>query len=239
MRARTPYEKGMSACRRGKKMSDNPYHRATARMDINYRSWLNGYAAQARKRVEPMTEALCAHAGAIAREILPRHYEELLGIPIVLLHAVEIRRCTRCQEVISKKIPDLQNLIAAMAITRITNALKLGAADIRFLRKAMNWTGRELASMLGVSGETVSRWENGKDIIGIPNEKLFRMVVGTSMRESAPAIDFDAQQITNMKIESVRPVEAIRPMCFERVKFKRPSHPKEEQWDTTVMDEAA
>jgi|HubBroStandDraft_6_1064221.scaffolds.fasta_scaffold399799_2 transcriptional regulator with XRE-family HTH domain len=179
------------------------------------------------------------HRHQAIREVLDCHREVIGGLPVILLKAVEITRCGSCHEVLSKKIPNLQKLIAAMAIVRVSDPLKLRGEDIRFLRKAMNWTGKEMAAALGVSPETVSRWENGKDLIGVANEKLLRFIVGTELEESAPAIDFDAQQISNMRIESVRPAEEIRPMCFERVKFKRPCHPKEEQWDTAEVDEAA
>lgn len=60
MIARTPYEKGMSACRRGKRMSDNPYHRATERMSVNHRAWLQGFADQARKEADEADERLTA-----------------------------------------------------------------------------------------------------------------------------------------------------------------------------------
>lgn len=169
---------------------------------------------------------------AIDREILDKHQEVVGGLPVILIRAVEVSRCKQCGEVLSKKIPDLQNLIAAMAVTRVTDPLKLRSEDIRFLRKTMNWTGKELASALGVSVETVSRWENGKDLIGIANEKLLRLIVGTTMTKSAPAIDFEPDQIAKMRIESVRAADEIGAMCFERIRFKRPSHPKENQWDT-------
>jgi DNA-binding transcriptional regulator YiaG len=192
-----------------------------------------------------MTERQCIqvhdgqHRHRGIREVLGCHREVISGLPVILIRAVEVEQCADCGELLSKKIPNFQNLIAAMAVVRVTDALKLNGVDIRFLRKAMNWTGKELADRLGVSVETVSRWENGKDLIGVANEKLLRLIVGTAMHEDAPAIDFDPQQITNMRIESVRATEAMRPMCFERVKFKRPSHPKEEQWDTAILDEAA
>jgi DNA-binding transcriptional regulator YiaG len=173
------------------------------------------------------------HRHRAIRELQESYRKVLGGIPVILIRAVELTKCADCGQVLSEKIPALQKLIAAMALARIADPLKLSGNDIRFLRKAMNWTAREFSSALGVSVETVSRWENGKDPIGLANEKLLRLMVGTAMQESAPAIDFDAQQVMNMKIESVRSAEEMRSMCFERVKFKRPSHPKEEQWDST------
>ncbi|HXZ02484.1 MAG TPA: helix-turn-helix domain-containing protein [Stellaceae bacterium] len=176
----------------------------------------------------------CEHRArdAITKETLHVHREELLGIPVTLVDAVEIKKCGLCNQVISKKIPDLQNLIAAMALVRVTDPRRLGADDIRFLRKALNWTAKKLADRLEVAEGTVSRWENGKEPIGGANEKILRLIAGTEMASSAPAIDFSAEAIANMKIEDVRSAEDMHPMCFERVRFKRPSHRTEDQWDT-------
>ena len=54
MRARTAYEKGKSACRRGKRMSDNPYTHETSRQSYNFRCWMEGYAIQARQEADEM-----------------------------------------------------------------------------------------------------------------------------------------------------------------------------------------
>lgn len=47
-RATTPFEKGQSACRRGKLMRDNPYTHETNRQSQNFWQWQHGYAAQAK-----------------------------------------------------------------------------------------------------------------------------------------------------------------------------------------------
>ena len=173
---------------------------------------------------------------AVKGEVQPQYEETSLGLPVVLMNAVEIKRCPNCGEILSVKIPDLQNLIAAMGVMRVGNPLKLAAMDIKFLRKALNITARELADRLEVSPETISRWENGKDVIGPANEKLLRLIVGDALTSDAPAIDFDPDAIINMRVEIARSAdgEDRAPMCFERIRFKRPAHPKEDQWDAAA-----
>jgi hypothetical protein len=39
------YDRGWSACRRGKPLVDNPYHMATAAMAANSREWERGWMA--------------------------------------------------------------------------------------------------------------------------------------------------------------------------------------------------
>lgn len=63
MRARTPFEKGRSACRRGKRMNENPYTHETSIQSKNNREWASGYAAQAQDEADAMrAEALPASA---------------------------------------------------------------------------------------------------------------------------------------------------------------------------------
>lgn len=185
-----------------------------------------------------MNQQTCGKcSGQLRRDTRPMYREEGLGLPVILMNAVEVKVCVECGEVFSKRIPDLQNLIAAMAVARVMDPSKLNGRDIRFLRKAINSTAKDLASRLGVAEGTFSRWENDKDVIGLANEKLLRMIAGVLMHEDAPAVDFDAERIASMEIEAARPIEDMdtSPMCFERVRFKRPSHPKENQWDTTEV----
>jgi hypothetical protein len=60
MKAVTPYERGVSACRRGKLLRDNPFSHKTQAQSQNYWQWAEGYCAQAKK------EAADAKARAFA-----------------------------------------------------------------------------------------------------------------------------------------------------------------------------
>ena len=171
-------------------------------------------------------------------ELLAEYEDTRLGLPVVLVSSVTETSCEKCGKRLSIIIPDLQGLIAAMATTRITKPRKLSGSDIRFLRKALTLTGKELAGHLDVAPETVSRWENDREPIGTKNERLLRMLVGYEMTEDAPAIDFDPKEIWSMSIEPVLGDQQPEPMCFERVRFKRPQKPKENQWDEYLAEAA-
>lgn len=56
MKARTPYERGQSAARRGKLMRDNPYTHVTSHQSKCFWEWQRGYVEQT------MTEAAYAKA---------------------------------------------------------------------------------------------------------------------------------------------------------------------------------
>jgi len=48
----TPYEKGVSACRRGKRTDDNPYSHVSVHAALNFREWLRGFADQAQREAD-------------------------------------------------------------------------------------------------------------------------------------------------------------------------------------------
>ena len=60
MRAKTPFEKGMSAARRGKLMRDNPYTHETSRQSKNFWDWQRGYCQQAKNEADTAKRALSA-----------------------------------------------------------------------------------------------------------------------------------------------------------------------------------
>ena len=119
-----------------------------------------------------------------------------------------------------------------MAITRSNDPLKLNGRDIRFLRKALGYSGKELAGRMEVTAETVSRWENDRELIGSTSEKLLRLIVGGMLEDEAPAIDFDSDAIVNMRIQPARLQEHLTPIRLEYMAFKMPKQPKSHQWGT-------
>lgn len=138
---------------------------------------------------------------------------------IVLINSAREETCPDCGEK-SYYIPDPSGLNKAIAVTRAKLAFKLRADEIRFVRKAMEATAKEISDLLGVSIETVSRWENGKLTMSPSNEKLFRLAACFNLAEKALGIDFDPKEIASLSIQSVDlPSKLI--MEFQRVTVKR------------------
>ena len=69
-------------------------------------------------------------------------------------------RCTACGDY-EVEIPRIAQLNQALANTLIRQPTRLTAAEIRFLRKALGWSGIDFARHMGVDPATVSRWEAG------------------------------------------------------------------------------
>ncbi len=83
------------------------------------------------------------------------------GLDNVILLGVEVRRCPSCglSEVV---LPRLEELHRTITRTVATGSSPLRPQEIRFLRKYLGYSGADFARVIGVSPETLSRWENGK-----------------------------------------------------------------------------
>ena len=100
------------------------------------------------------------------------------GLPGVTLMDVEVSRCPQCGEY-EVAIPQIDDLHKAIAQALIRKSSRLDAAEIRYLRKYLGWSGADFASHMGATRETVSRWESGATPIGPASDRLLRLMVAT------------------------------------------------------------
>ena len=156
--------------------------------------------------------------------------KEKLGIRNVVIvgGAVSRQMCPNCGEV-GVSIPDLPGLIAAAAVARVKMPWRLEADEIRFLRKACQLTAKDLADLLQVTPETVSRWENGKAPVGPSNEKLLRIHVGLTLADSAPGVPFDQNEIIRLRIMAVYEPNSLPKLVFSRIPMLKKQQ-TEEVW---------
>jgi putative zinc finger/helix-turn-helix YgiT family protein len=150
---------------------------------------------------------------------LPVFSTEELGIPLLIINSVTEERCTECGEV-SHSFPHPEKLNAAAAVCRATMPDKLTGREIRFLRKALAMSAKDVAESLSVTPETMSRWENDKAPMTPQHEKLLRLLVGLGLREQAPLIAFDADVIVRMNIRGIRHPGRKDVLAFELVRYR-------------------
>jgi putative zinc finger/helix-turn-helix YgiT family protein len=117
-------------------------------------------------------EMKCIECGDKVTTSRENFRHEALGLPVTLV-GVEVSRCAACglSEV---SIPALEGLHRTIAVTLVTKTARLCGPEIRFLRKQLGWSGAELAEHLGITRETVSRWEQGSAPIGATADRLLR-----------------------------------------------------------------
>jgi transcriptional regulator with XRE-family HTH domain len=156
-----------------------------------------------------MTQA-CEHCGGRVRHRVIREFRDdaLLGLPgVVLVNAVTETVCTRCRRVEGITIPNPAGAIAAAGIARVMHPVKLTGAELRAVRRAAGRTAKDLANVLDVRAETVSRWETGAEPIGSANEKLARLALGAALDigQGAPSlVAFDPDAIVAMQLRAPR-----------------------------------
>jgi putative zinc finger/helix-turn-helix YgiT family protein len=110
----------------------------------------------------------------------PYKYDES-GLPNITLANIEIRRCGHCGEELPA-IPRMAELHKVIARSVVEQHAKLSGAEVRFLRKYLGHSGADFAALIGVSRETVSRWENDKEPIGGTSDRLLRLLVVLDQR---------------------------------------------------------
>ena len=120
------------------------------------------------------------HGDRLAARVLPEYRTDALGLPnVTLLGIAQELYCRDCGERLGVSYPNLEGILAALALARAQNQQKFGGEEVRFMRKALKWTTRELAARLGVREETVSRWEHDREPIGPGSEKLLRLMAAS------------------------------------------------------------
>jgi putative zinc finger/helix-turn-helix YgiT family protein len=115
------------------------------------------------------------------------------GLPDVTLRSVTIDRCLRCGEE-EVSIPSVESLHRVLAHAVASKPSRLSPPEVRFLRKYLGLSGINFARRLGVTQESVSRWENGHEQMTAPTEKLIRLLV----EFSHPVADYSVEALDNI-----------------------------------------
>lgn len=124
-----------------------------------------------------MKSSACPFCGATIEKLVGTHHYKACGLPNVTLEGVVIRRCTGCEEGGGVEIPDLGGLHTLLADHLIHQKVRLSNFEIRFLRKTLGWSSKDFAEKMGVTPETVSRWEAGALNMAESQDRLLRLYV--------------------------------------------------------------
>lgn len=178
------------------------------------------------------------HRGKCAGELVRsrvKRYVPNLGIDgVQVCDAVSCVICKKCRQVVETVIPSPVELMAATALARVQVPVKLNNKEIRFLRKALGWQSKTLAKQLGVVPETISRWESADNSAPITpsNEKLLRLFVVKNLKDKAPGVSVDAEEILEMEIPAFRkPDESVNLTCWRIFRKKGREDRPVEVWD--------
>jgi DNA-binding transcriptional regulator YiaG len=109
---------------------------------------------------------------------LPEFVAEI-GAPfgVILFNSVRQKKRVDNDEVLETSIPNMSGLLKEVAVARALYPRKFSPDEIRFVRKAVNVKASELAKLLGVSAEHLSRCEHGERVLSASAEKLLRVII--------------------------------------------------------------
>ncbi len=122
------------------------------------------------------------------------------GLPNVTLVDVTVRQCPKCGNRVVA-IPRLEGLHQMLAFLVATQTARLSGAEMRFLRKHLGWSGSDFAKTIGVAPETVSRWENEKEPMGVVAERLLRLM---ALREK-PVSEYPTEKLAEVAQDNAHP----------------------------------
>jgi transcriptional regulator with XRE-family HTH domain len=181
----------------------------------------------------------CTECGGerVQETLLPAYETDLGGIRVRLVNSVTRIVCEDCGDG-AIEIPDLDGLAKAAALVRALVPFRFTGKEVRFLRLALDMTGREFADAMELAPETVSRWENGGRGVGGYSEKLLRHNICALLHNQVSAIDYEPADITRMRVLNAPEDFELPPLEFRRVVMKE-NHETAEAWDRLTLPMAA
>lgn len=120
----------------------------------------------------------CVVCGSVMKTKRENFRYDACGLPNVTLVGVEVSRCAACGE-FEVALEHMEDLHKAIADAVIRKPARLSAAEVKFLRKYLGWSGADFAAHMGATPETVSRWETGAMRIGGHADRALRLMVAT------------------------------------------------------------
>jgi putative zinc finger/helix-turn-helix YgiT family protein len=146
-----------------------------------------------------------------SRQETRRSYAGLEG---VIVEGVQVRHCPDCGEE-EINYSNVEQLHAQLALQLARKEAGLTPREIRFLRTYLGMSGTDLARRMGVTKETVSRWERvDKPLaMGPMAERLLRLM---AVREQ-PVTEYPLERLEHVATTEATPL---------RVRLK----PKKQGW---------
>ena len=132
-----------------------------------------------------MENNICNLCGGNLRVIKGEPYNYLeSGMDGIVLYGINQYKCDACRERFVS-IPRIAHLHLVIGHEICCKKEPLTEKEIRFLRKEIGLKSKELAKVLGVSAETVSRWENGRKQIPVGADHFLRLLFISHASETA------------------------------------------------------
>ncbi len=150
------------------------------------------------------------------------HYVEV-GLDNVYLRNIEVRRCTACNAR-APRLRRINDLHAAIGRAIALQKIPLSGNEARYLRKHLGLQAKEWAVLLRLPPETLSRWENGKQLIGAQSDSLVRALYFLKLAETGqPIPDHAVEEMAAIVSGSSETLSVLINMDNPNVYSYRPS----------------
>ena len=141
----------------------------------------------------------CAQCGHNMEKTTGIHRYEESGLKNVMLMNVPMYKCTSCGET-EVEIPAMEELHCLIGLFVLYQPDRLGSAEVRYLRKHMGYSQDELASYVGVTRGTITRWESG-GTIRLDQDKALRQLYVRKKCEELEHIGIDSKRLLKVVLE--------------------------------------
>ncbi|HEY9092427.1 helix-turn-helix transcriptional regulator [Parasphingorhabdus sp.] len=163
--------------------------------------------------------------------VLPEYEADSLGAPFTVILKNSVRQKLDDEGEVEKTIiPNPKGLLHQVAITRLIHPQKFSGEDIKFIRKSLRIKAKELAEMISVTPEHLSRCETNDRVLSPGLEKCMRLsIIIDTLRFPEEAEDSENQKkfrkfqeafsrlqdlIRDMRINPVRNSDEKLCLCF-------------------------
>jgi len=110
------------------------------------------------------------------------------GLHRVILCDINVSWCGRCgKSSLGIQRRDLLHRVIAELLT--SKPARLMGSEIRYLRRSVGLSETDLAKRVGVTIETVSRWEAATKVMRLPAERLLRLLVALELKIRCPVLE--------------------------------------------------
>ena len=159
------------------------------------------------------------------------HFGLGLPYPIVILGGAE-EELDEAGNRVGIHIPNSDGLAASVALARALLPVELSGSEVRFIRRAIGMTARELAAAADIKPETLSRWENDKCSMGQWADKQIRLMAVVALRGRVPGVTADDKSV--VALNPVRRVVGVWPkleMRLVHIPSEQGGNSEDEAWD--------
>lgn len=132
----------------------------------------------------------CIMCGSKVKKVKSDFYHYVdCGLSKIYLKGIGNFQCSNssCKET-EVTIPNIEKLHELIAIQLSSQKNKLLPEEIKYLRSYLGFSGSDFAKKIGVTAETVSRWEKGRVNMKESVERLLRVLI---LSNSGPFRDYE------------------------------------------------